>query len=187
MNIEDAVSKLQQAVKTLDGNQGRIARRNARRRVFGAMRALRNTVQAGYPAIQLVRAQEDSVEKAARVSTWRDFEHRVIKYVTLDWDVDVAQAFADHVTTARGVKRREIVIEDMRGRLLGMCHSDKIRLDSELYGSHWWRTLIHELAHAICPNGGRHGRAFVKAMAEVYGMWKDFRRQMRTAASRRQR
>ncbi len=186
MKIEDAVSKLQQAVKTLDGNQGRIARRNARRRVFGAMRALRNTVQAGYPAIQLVRAQEGAVEKAARVSTWQNFEHRIIKHVTLDWDVDIAQAFADHVTTVRGVKRREIVIEDMRGRLLGMCHSDKIRLNAELHGTHWWRTLIHELAHAICPNTG-HGRGFVQAMAEVYRMWKDFRRQMRTAASRRTR
>ncbi len=186
MKIEDAVSKLQQAVKTLDGNQGRIARRNARRRVSGAMRALRNTVEAGYPAIKLVRAQEDAVEKAARESTWRDFEHRVIKHVNLDWDVDTAQAFADHVTRARGVKRREIVVEGMRGRLLGMCHSDKIRLDSELYGSYWWRTLIHELAHAICPNAG-HGRAFVQAMAEVYRMWKRFRREMRTAASRRQR
>ncbi len=186
MKIKDAVSKLQQAVKTLDGNQGRIARRNARRRVFGAMLVLRNTVQAGYPVIQLVRTQEAAVEKAARVSTWRDFEHRVIKHVNLDWDADIAQAFADHVTTARGVKRREIIVEGMRGSLLGMCHSDKIRLDSGLYGSHWWRTLIHELAHAICPNAG-HGRAFVKAMAEVYRMWKGFRRQMRTAASRRQR
>lgn len=186
MKIKGAVSKLQQAVKTLDGKQGRIARRNARRRVFGAMRALRNTVEAGYPAIKLVRAQEDIIEKAARVSTWQNFEHRVIKHVTLDWDVDIAQAFADHVTTVRGVKRREIVVEDMGGRLVGMCHSDKIRLTAELHGTHWWRTLIHELAHAICPNAG-HGRAFVKAMAEVYRMWKSFRRQMRTAASRRQR
>lgn len=45
------LSTLRAALRTLTPGQGRIARRNARRRVFTALTALRNEVDANFPAI----------------------------------------------------------------------------------------------------------------------------------------
>lgn len=190
MGLDEAIRKLRRAACSLAEGQGRIARRNARRRVFGALRSFRNLVQSRYPAVSSDRPEEDAIDRAARKEHWKAFEYKVVKHVGRDWDPDFAQSFADHVTSTKGVRRREIAVVDLRGRFLGRCNEAQIQLRGSLSGDEWWRTLIHELAHAIeekMPgnrSSGTHRRRFVLAMAEVYRMWREFLRQGKAAADR---
>lgn len=52
MNFDKHIKKLRRMLRTLDGTADRpIARRNARKRVLGALRGLRGVVDAEFPAI----------------------------------------------------------------------------------------------------------------------------------------
>jgi hypothetical protein len=186
--VEHAIARLAKTARTLEEPQGRIARRNARRRVFGALRAVRLAVDRAYPAVVVERPREHWLDAAARRMRWRDFEYRVIKHVRRDWDADLAQRFIDSVCAEKKVERRELFVERLRGKV-GQCGQVTIALHEDLHASEKWRTLIHELAHAIestMPGGaagGTHRRRFVLAMAEVYRLWVGFIRPGRAGAT----
>lgn len=184
MKLKKALKNLDRAARTLTPDQGRIGRRNARRRVLGAMRTLRNVVESQYPAVKVARVPKDRLTDAADRMQWSQFEYRVIRHINLDWDTELADRFIEHVCAAKGVKRRELVVDEMRGRLLGRCMPGRILLRDSLSAKSKWRTLMHELGHAIDPLGWGHRRSFVRAMAEVYRMWIEFRRAGRAAAKR---
>jgi hypothetical protein len=178
--VEHALARLANTARTLEEPQGRIARRNARRRVFAALRAVRLTVDRAYPAVAIERPREHRLDAAAKRMGWRRFEYTVVKNVRREWDGDEAQRFIDLVCATKKVTRRELAVEALRGNLHGQCGSEVIVLHEDLPASEKWRTLIHELAHAIegtmpgGAGGGTHRRRFVRAMAEVYILWVAF-------------
>lgn len=193
MKLEKALKDLERACKTLGPEQGRIARRNARRRVFGAMRAVRNAVEAEFPAVKQSRLPQDPITAAAQRMTWQQFEYDFIKHIGLDWDAEMAQEFIDHVCSAKKVKRRELEIADLGRNYHGYCHPGCIEIHEELVPESKWRTMLHELGHAIedtipvrkgTLGVGSHRRRFVLAMGEVYRLWISWRKARRAAAKR---
>lgn len=196
MNLEKALKNLDRACKTLVPEQGRIARRNARRRVFGAMRAVRNVVETQFPAVKQTRVPKDPITAAAQRMTWRQFEYDFIKHIGLDWDPEMAQTFIDHVCTVKKIQRRELEIADLGLNYHGYCHPGYIEIHEDLVPESKWRTLLHELAHAIedtipARKGtlgvGSHRRRFVLALGEVYRLWVSWRKASRVAAKKRRK
>ncbi len=181
--------ELERALKALVPEQGRIARRiarrNARRRVFGAMRTLRNEVEAKYPAIKKVVVPKDPLQMAAERVTWREFEDKVIRRVQLDWDADLAQRFINYMAKSRDVSRRELSLSDMRG-YAGICGEKEIKIDDRMSAIGKWKTLLHEVAHTL-PGGHGHRRKFVLALAETYRGWREFLCSLRVAARKVER
>lgn len=183
--IEKAMANLKRTLLRFDPKQGRIARRNARRKAAGAVRALRQAIESAYPPLPRETApkKESRIDHAARTMNYREFEHRIIRNVELDWDVDVAQEFVSHVAVAKGKKERVLEVADLRGTWVGYCYTDRIEVEDRLVSKDKWVVLMHECAHTI-QEGHGHRRNFVMALAEVYRLWKSFRRERRAAAKR---
>lgn len=60
MTIEQALRALRRAVRRLSPEQGRVARRNARQKVKGALRALRHAMDEEFPTILIPREPRKS-------------------------------------------------------------------------------------------------------------------------------
>lgn len=58
-SVMEAIDDLRRAGLRLEANQGRIARRNARRSLLGAMRRLRKALNADFPQIDKPAASDD--------------------------------------------------------------------------------------------------------------------------------
>lgn len=185
MKTEIAYRKLGRALKTLSAGQGRIARRNARRRTFGALRSLSMAIEAEYPTIKKPKPEilEDGVARAARKMHYKEFEHLFIKHVRRDWDVEMAQGFIDFVAKRKLTKGRELVVLDISSRYIGFCGSETIEIEDRMSSENKWRVLIHEVTHMI-DSRSMHGPKFVLSMAEVYRMWRDFLKTKTRAAKR---
>lgn len=59
MGVFQAVRALEKEVKRLNPHQGRIARRNARRAILGALRHVRNELNAEFPRIEKIISEDD--------------------------------------------------------------------------------------------------------------------------------
>jgi uncharacterized protein DUF955 len=155
----------------LHAAQGRIARRNARRRFFGALHSVRVAVDLEFPAVQKPGGKRDAIERAAAQMNWWCFEGLIIKHVKRKWDRDLARRFVSFVAARLGVEPKAIVF-DLHGRRLAGQHArDRIRLNPDQSDRERWRTLIHELAH-YRQHG--HRRAFVRELAFIYRLWREF-------------
>jgi hypothetical protein len=183
ISLDDALVKLHRVRRLLDHDQGRIARRNARRKVLGALRAVRMAVDANYPAIAKSCPLVDPVDSAAAKMTWREFEYRVIKHVTRAWDLQMARAFNEWISAQDGHPAKPIVFDIRAGTksLLGQHCRDRIRLRPDLCDAVKWRTLLHELAHYKVHG---HRRAFTLELCRMYKLWRTFFREQRAAARR---
>ena len=80
MNIDELVTRMRRALATLDEQQGRVSRRNARDRVRSAMRAIDRALEAEYPAIrkEIVRRRK----KRKTADRLRDMQRRGYTRVT---------------------------------------------------------------------------------------------------------
>lgn len=68
MKVDDAIEKLAKARKRLKDEQGRIARRNARRAYLDAVRSVRQAVDDEYPVMRkpVVRRRKPNPKRAVR-------------------------------------------------------------------------------------------------------------------------
>ncbi len=108
-----------------------------------------------------------------------DFESEVLQNDEYAWSWGMAHAFVN----AFGSKfNRSVVFKaQYQVGLLGSCrHSDGgqwhiIVLRPTLRGSEAWRTLFHELAHAITPKtDDHHGEVWKKNLVLVHDFWGEF-------------
>lgn len=166
--------------RRLNGEQARIGRKNARRAFIGALRSVRSMLDAEFPAIAKPAVARDPIDVAADRMTWRQFEYGVIAHLRVEWDMELAQRFNAKCAAKFGVAPKAIVLDGTLVRYLGM-HGDSIRLATGLSREEKWRTLMHEIAH-YPPHRIMHGRQFVRELAGVYRMWREFRLEIRVAA-----
>jgi hypothetical protein len=95
MNFDKHIKKLRRVLRTLDGTTDRpIARRNARKRVLGALRGLRGVVDAEYPAI----ISREGVERL----TWEGRRNRLIRS---DWESVDSKLAGKYAAESVTVKR----------------------------------------------------------------------------------
>jgi hypothetical protein len=166
--IDHRIEELLKARRRLSADQGRIARRNSRRALFAALRSIRIALDQDYPAVEKP-APRTRVERAAEVMNWRKFQYDVIKYVHRPWNREFATRFLSYAAGRLGVPEKPIVF-DLKG-VLGMHTPDQIRLNPDLSREDRWRLLFHEIAHYRAK---RHDRAFVRELAHVYRLWREF-------------
>lgn len=85
--------KIEKAIKALEKTaaSGRVARRNARAKVFGAIKSLENAVEAKFP-LEPKPLADDVLAKARRM-TWRGFLVDVKSVMPEAWDIEKANAF----------------------------------------------------------------------------------------------
>lgn len=179
--LDESLQRLMRDRRRLDDTQGRIARKNARRAFIGAMRSVRLMLDAEYPAIAKPVVPSDPITNAAATMRWREFEYRVITHVRLDWDLVLAEQFNQRCAAALGCSPKPIVIDSGIGRYMGLHDTNAIRLAAGMSREDKWRTLMHEIAH-YPPHRPMHGRAFVRTLAHVYRLWREFRELGRVAA-----
>lgn len=184
-----SLRKLIDSCGQLAEDQGRIARRNARRRVLGAVRSLCLSLDRDYPSVPkpskvksdgvqtsvMLQGGEchDRVDDAANKLRWRKFEYQVI-HVRKAWDGNLVCEFNRYFCGRISAPEKPIVF-DIRANssLLGQHTHDRIRISHRLDDRGRWRTLFHEMAHYRVRN---HRRQFVLEMAFVYKAWKQFMR-----------
>ncbi len=178
MSVDNAIATIKSQSKRLKSEQGRIARRNARRKLFSAIKKLRNTLDKEYPAIPKPKKRVDPVDAAAQKMHWREFEQRIIKNVNRSWDIRIAREFNAFYCKKIGIESKPIHFDFKEGttRLWGQHTQDRIRLNRILSNSMRWRVLLHEIAHYRVHH---HRRAFVLEFAEVYKSWREFLREKR--------
>ena len=174
MRLDAAISRLQRERRRLDAAQGRIARRNARRAVIGALRSVRAMLDAEYPAIVKPAIVRDAVTVAAESMHWRAFEYDIIAHIRIDWSLELAEAFNARCAQVFGLTPKPIRIVDLRGGYLGLHGVSEIQLAPGMSRENKWRTLMHEIAHYRVAH---HRRAFVQELATVYRLWKEFRQE----------
>lgn len=172
MKLDAALQKLLRERRKLDKAQGRIARRNARRLVIGALRSVRSAIDAEYPAIAKPVVQRDPLDVAADTMSWRQFEYGVIAHLRREWSLETADRFHRFACLRLGVTPKPLSLDSGLGRrLIGQHRPDEIKLATGLDREEKWRTLMHEIAHY---REGSHGRKFVRELALVYRTWKEF-------------
>jgi hypothetical protein len=169
--VQEALNKIHLYVRKLDQNQGRIARRNSRRAVLGALRRLRTAIDRHYPPIRRAAAPRDRIEMAAGTMDWRKFDRSIIRHVKRRWDRGMAERFNRYAASRLGVAPKPLVFNLHSVRILGQHTADQIRMNPGEAQENRWRTLLHEIAHyRVCS----HRRAFVRELATVYRLWLQF-------------
>ncbi len=179
MNLIDTIKHLTKTTCLLSDSQGRIARRNARRKVMGALRAVRYALDSEFPAVPKPAALKDPVDVAAATMGWRQFEYGVIAHLRLEWDLDLATDFNIYCAKVFNVTPKPVRVHSGIGRFIGQHSPDEISLNTGLDREEKWRTLMHEIAHYRVSG---HRRSFVLELAKVYKLWLTFRLSLRVAA-----
>lgn len=196
----EALRKLHRAAKTLDPSQARIARRNARRRVLGAMKSLRHAIDAEFPAIAKPAKPKPITlprEEKPRVETVRP---RLKLPLRRGWDqrevdlfIQVALEFFEigQVRSIYKVRAHEWTTRIVNPSGGWTCEdsacSDHQVLVQPTWGSALkWMHLIHGLAHWIAadrfdrglaqgvPREYRTHHGLLDWQAEALGLWRRF-------------
>lgn len=168
---------LKAALVRLERSEGRIARRNARRAFFGAIRSLRSAVDRSFPAIDKPAAKPNPHARIVG-KTWRQVEYANVKAGGCPWSRARAEEFNAYVSEVDEHPAKPIRFDlPEGGRLLGQHAGDAIRilplpLLSPTRDADQWRTLIHEIAHYRARG---HGRAFKVELLRIYGLWRAWR------------
>lgn len=175
--MREHLTAIKQALRRLEKAEGRIARRNARRATFGAMRSLRLAVDRDYPAIEKPSKPVDRVGSAVRSETWRFVEYRIVKPGRKAWDRAKAEGFNAWFAQREGLALKPLVFDIPDGaRILGQHATDRIRIkgiDTRWRGrdAELWRTFLHEVAHYRAHG---HGAAFKAELVRVYRLWREW-------------
>lgn len=172
MKLDDALDKLRAARKRLETEQGRIARRNARRAFLGAVKGVKNALDRDFQSVaKPSKPRLDPLEAAAQREHWRDFEKRM--KIRQPWNPDLARKFNEWLSAKDGHEAKPIVFDFNANtkRWLGMHRADRISLMGSRDPEEVWRTLLHELAHYKISH---HRRAFTEELYRVYELWNQF-------------
>ena len=177
--LEDAIKKLIAVRKKLATDQGRIARRNARRAVLGALRAVRCAIDSEYPKMPKAKSPEDWLTRDSKRAHWRWFEYTHAR-VRREWNQKDAAAFNARYAAMIGVQPKPIAFDIRDGlRVLGRHCRDRIRIAQGLTSQQRWEVLFHEIAHYRVRH---HRRAFVIELANVIRAWREFVAEQHAAA-----
>jgi hypothetical protein len=169
MRLDQTLARLHKAGICLADRQGRVARRNARRKFLAALNAARAAVEQQYPLLQSPRP--DRIEQAAESMDWHDFQCDVIKNISRRWDKDFAKEFVAFVSDRLALSGNAVLLD-----LQSPCRwlADRA-LPVPSPWVEWnrgrWMCLFHELAH--CRRSG-HRRAFVRELSVIYRLWLEF-------------
>jgi len=179
-DLDETIRDLFRARKFLQESQGRIARRNARRKVLGILQSVRNSVDSQYPVIQKDRPMITPLQRAVDTLDWRGFQTKKIN-IRAAWDPKEARGFNHWFCKENGLRELEIrFTEDFadptcwtswRGTLPG--REEAIYILTGLSPKNSWRAVFHQLAHYRCKRHSR--RAFTMELAEVLQSWKRYR------------
>ena len=183
-DIDTSIRKLQKARKTLQESQGRVARRNARRKVLGILRSIRYCVDSQYPTVESGKPKKDLLQKDIETLTWREFERKRVN-IAVTWSPKAARAFNSWFCDEQGLEELPIKFTDeFAHETCGHSfHGDDAIWMFSGGGTpkDYWRALFHQLAHYRVENHPR--RALVKEMAEVLESWKRYREELSRQAS----
>jgi len=109
--IKLAQRKLAKALRALDPDVGRVARRNARARVFAAIKSLEHAINADVPLEPKVRKQANKALRAcSERMTAVGFRREIRKIAPQAWNQTEAQLFANWILDQHGIAVRPIVL-----------------------------------------------------------------------------
>ena len=163
MSVDSNLLRLHQARGRLRIGQGRVARRNARRAFAAALTATRVALEKEFP--RALTPKVDPIDKAADTLAWWQFEDDAIKHVSRRWDKDLAREFVEYVLAPLGPPDLPVIL-DLHSDCPRGCVAYRAGTDRER-----WIKLFHEIAH-LGVRG--HKRAFVRELAHVYMLWREF-------------
>lgn len=108
-----------------------------------------------------------------------DFESEVLQNDEYAWSWGMAKAFKE-AFEGKFDRRIQLCAKYETG-LLGSCHhynaeNHRVVLRPTLRGSEAWRTLFHELAHALTPPtvADSHGKEWMANLVVVHDFWTAF-------------
>lgn len=171
------LAPVRRQLKRLERAEGKIARRNARRAAFGALRSIRLQIERDYPSVVVSAPRMDRTERAARSWHWRKVEYTLVKPGRRRWDRDLASRFNEWFCQQEGFTVKPIRFDVPDGsRFVGRHDLDAIRLKGIDTRAKWrdaefWRTFLHEVAHYKVHG---HGAAFRSELLKVYRLWLEF-------------
>ena len=186
MKLNQTLAHIHRASARLSDRQGRVARRNARRKFLTALNAAKAAVDREYPLGR--RPRPDYIAQAASSLDWHCFQRDVVKNISRRWDKELAQEFVTFVSTRLLFDRKAVLLD-----LNSHCRWQYGRLAQpparyQDWDRDRWLSLLHELAH--CRRSG-HRRGFVRELAAIYRLWleflADYRRRNREEAAGQRR
>ncbi|MCI0463559.1 MAG: hypothetical protein L0Z62_42020 [Gemmataceae bacterium] len=155
-DLEKAMRNLRKACKTLAPDQQRIARRNARRRVLGVLKALRNTIDREFP--QIAKPKPPAPPKPPKPGKPPKLKLPFRK----PWNLDAARLFVEVVGAVHGV--RELPRLFMAKKLNGLF-GGRLFIDGAASDADNWKTVIEEMRRRCFLGGGE---------AELAALWGRF-------------
>lgn len=156
MKTLNAAARLTAAIQTLHPTQGRIARRNARRRVAGAIRALKLAVNQEFPPVKKVKPTPPKPKRAERLKLspvrgfYMDSVRLFLRIWTFTYDQETPQIHA-----WEGAK------------LLTKPREKAIYVKPSWSANKKWKQVVHYLAQLTTSQYGDYP-ASLTAMRQLY-------------------
>ncbi|MCI0465218.1 MAG: hypothetical protein L0Z62_50490 [Gemmataceae bacterium] len=144
-DLEKALRTVRKACKTLAPDQQRIARRNARRRVLGVLKALRNTIDREFP--QIAKPKPPAPPKPPKAPKPGKPPKLKLPF-RKPWNLDAARLFVEVVGAVYEVRElpRLFMAKKLNGLFGGWLFIDGAASDADN-----WKTVIEEMARRIFP------------------------------------
>lgn len=174
--IKLAQRKLAKALRTLAPEAGRVARRNARARVFAAIKSLEHAIDADFPLEPKKAKRVDTALKAcSERMTAVGFARELQKIAPETWDPLEVQLFANWWLNKCGREVRPVVLDETNRHVNRRAVGDEILIaKSEDVGLRYvrlWDYLAWNTVRAIFPAQKYTERALVRAMFKIASAW----------------
>jgi hypothetical protein len=164
-SIKTALERLHDALKRLKPDQGRIARRNARRTALGALQSVRNALDKDFPAISKPRKA-----RRPKVLHWREYEKQM--HFPDECKPGQIDAFHSFFALQDGINTVPVKFYERDTRRLGVHYYGKqIRVKRGMTPQETWATILHELAHYRVHH---HRAAFTVELMRIYKLFKNW-------------
>lgn len=161
-NFEKALEHLRLMAKKLESYQGRITRRNARRKVFGAMRRVHLAMNAEFP--QIGKPKPEKPKKPKKSPKLKLPFRKRCKIKEIELFVEVVSACWD---------RRPLPTVFYHKHINGLFQG-VIYLNGEHTDTQNWLTLINSLAKWLGTSAGEPQRQREEQLIELWArFWKE--------------
>lgn len=172
---KDAIRDLKRALKKLEDPQGRLARKNGRARVFGAIRALENTIDATFPLLEKTPPQShNTLLWASENKDEVEFKKDLVEIAPVFWNPTEIQAWATWWFDREGLPARVVYVNPDNGGSM-IWHTTSLEVPGhDSIPTQWrWAHFVAGIAQVILRNRNkkRTGRAKVKLMYEIARTW----------------
>jgi hypothetical protein len=154
-----ALKKLRHAALNLKGDQGRIARRNARRKVLGALRSLRNALDAEFPQFQKAKVPPPPAEPRPREAKPKRLGERLVLPFQRGWIWKEVKLFVRMFDAHFGIQLGDPFqfepnenagdLMKLRNCSAGLCGPRLMYFGPDWSPGLCWKHLLHGLAHRL--------------------------------------